>query len=125
MHNFDYFYIDYNPDDLLDYNEAIEALNNGQTVIGVESKLLISDNNGVYIPKIFYENFNMKQWLVDIEKYADLNNPDLEQYWDLWNDLLSNASYTDDFGKEWLLHQDGHLFAIHVEEILRDNYENI
>lgn len=74
--------------------------------------LLIDDAAGIYIPRNFYENFDFSTWNLKLEDYADLANPENEHYWDAWDDLLDNASYSDKEGHTWTLYQDGDLFAV-------------
>ena len=78
----------------------------------IQVELLLNDSYGQYIPQKFYQNFDLKQWNINQNKYTDLNDPDSEIYWDSWNDLLSNA-YCELNGQKWYLYQDGDLWAIH------------
>ncbi len=75
-------------------------------------KLLISDTAGIYIPRNFYEHYDLPTWGLKISDYRDLSHPDNEGYWESWDDLLKEAKHTDDKGVTWLLDQNGDLFAI-------------
>ena len=77
----------------------------------IQVELLLNDAHGIYIPQKFYQNFDLKQWNINQNEYTELNNPDSETYWDLWNDILNNA-YCILNGKKYHLYQDGDLFAI-------------
>jgi len=54
-------------------------------------ELLIDSHHGIYIPKLFYDNFDFEQFGLKKSDYSDLNNPDNEYYWETWDDLLNNA----------------------------------
>jgi len=110
--NADYFYNDDNLEQTIDLNEAERWRLRGDTVLGVFSELLISDRNGVYIPQIFFNNFDFKQWGLSKDDYLDLDCPEGDYYWDTWNDLLDNAQMLDkNSGNFYMLEQDGDLFA--------------
>ena len=72
--------------------------------------LIISDANGIYIPKIFAEGF---QWEGITEEDREIlkSGPDHEQYWDAWDEVIASARFMDQYGYMWRLHQDGDLFA--------------
>lgn len=78
----------------------------------IEVELLLSENHGQYIPQKFYQNFDLKQWNINKDDYIDLNDNNLETYWDSWEDILHNA-YCIHKEKKWHLFQDGDLWAIH------------
>lgn len=83
------------------------------------SSLLIDGNRGIYIPKLFVENYvakyvtNRNDLLGDL---AELGNPENEEYWEAWENVLDNAKLIDDDGRECSLYQDGDLWAIPVNE---------
>lgn len=79
--------------------------------------LLIDDAAGVYIPRNFYENFDLPSWGLKSDDYRDLSHPDNEFYWETWEDALRNAKHVDDEGKTWTLEQDGSLFAIREDHV--------
>lgn len=74
--------------------------------------LLLDESRGIYIPKKFYENFDLKSWGLDPSQYSELLDVDHEHYWEAWADLLQDATHTDDKGQVWYLEQDGDLFAV-------------
>ena len=90
-------------------------------------KLLCDSHHGMYVPSIWCSNtdniwnINSKDW----EYLSDHNNLEDENYWDVWNDTLSNASYTDDNGVVWTLHQDGDLFAVAYDEMTEDEKDSL
>jgi hypothetical protein len=78
---------------------------------------LISDNYGIYVPKIFAEDFEfgIGEWRnVDGEDVDILREgPENEWYWDAWDDVVTNAFYKDTADNYWTLTSvDGGLFAI-------------
>lgn len=50
--------------------------------------------------------------------------PDSETYWESWDSVLANATYTDDEGNTWRLHQDGDLWCYCVDLMTNDEKEN-
>lgn len=83
-----------------------------------ERSLLLDESRGVYIPIKFVTNFQMMVrdsggWEgVTLEDIDELEKgPDSDIYWDVWDDVLNNASITIN-GVDWYLEQDGDLFAV-------------
>jgi len=88
---------------------------------GIE--ILVSDHHGIYIPKVFSENFG--GWGVMHEDVVDLSDPENELYWDTWSNVLDYATLKDENGNTWRLWQDGDLFA-YCEELMTDEeYKNL
>ena len=77
---------------------------------GIE--ILMSDNRGVYIPRDFAEGFD--GWSgINIEDLEILKKgPDVDWYWEAWDNVLNDAFHNDKDGFTWRLYQDGDLFAI-------------
>lgn len=78
----------------------------------LEMKCLVGSGAGIYVPMCFASNYEMKAWGVSEENQEILKNPDHDLYWDTWDDVLNLASFTDDKGQKWSLHQDEDLFAV-------------
>lgn len=77
--------------------------------------LYASDRHGVYIPQIFAET--IKRDCVSGVDPSDLDSlalgPDeCEYYWDIWNEVESNAVITDSNGNQFSLYQDGDLWLV-------------
>lgn len=92
--------------------------------------LLLSDAHGIYIPHQF-ANFvatleHPDGWHnVTFEECQILTDgPEHEEYWDVWCDVLDNATYTDASGNIWRLYQDGDLFAFCESLMTDEEYEN-
>lgn len=79
------------------------------------AELLISDNQGIYIPNKFYTNFKLSDWHIKAHDYMDLSDSDNELYWCAWEELRSHAYYIHD-NKKYVLYQDGDLWAVHYKE---------
>lgn len=79
-----------------------------------KSMLLLDGSRGIYIPYIFASGFNLESWNIAIENYQELLDPEHEDYWDAWDDLLAEAFHIDKEGNRWKLYQDDSLFAITV-----------
>lgn len=87
---------------------------------GIE--ILLSDHHGIFIPKIFSEDFG--GWGVTHEDVVDLASPDNEFYWETWEAVINYAQRTDSKGNVWRLYQDGDLFAICEELMSDEEYKN-
>lgn len=85
------------------------------------TKILLSDHHGVYIPKIFSEDFG--GWGLLHEDVVDLADPENESYWETWSSVLDYATYKDENGNTWRLWQDGDLFA-YCEELMTEEERN-
>lgn len=82
-----------------------------------DSILLVDGNSGIYVPQSFVEAYDAAEWGISPEDESILNaGPDHEHYWDVWDDVLRDASYTDDNGNVWHLWQDGDLFAVQYND---------
>ena len=84
---------------------------------GIE--ILISDSWGVYIPKHFAENFILWDGVSDSDREILESGPENELYWEAWDSITSDATFTDENGNVWRLSQDGDLWA-YCEELMTD-----
>lgn len=95
---------DYMPEDF--FNKYMEE----------KGSCVIDGHHGIYLPQQFAKSFDLDEWNVDKEDIEILlAGPDHENYWDVWDDVLANARYTDANGVEWALWQDDDLFAYPTE----------
>ena len=87
--------------------------------------LLVSDANGVYVPQVFAENYDLSLWSgIDQEDLETINQgPDNEYYWEAWNNILNSATYSHE-GNQYHLHQDGDLWAICYDKITDEEYKD-
>lgn len=67
---------------------------------------------GIHLPKYWALYCNPRAWDgVTGEDVAILESgPDHEDYWEVWDGVLQNASSTDRWGDVWYLDQDQDLF---------------
>ena len=87
--------------------------------------LLLSDNRGIYIPRDFVTEFDINRFQgIDDDDIDTCKNPEDEWYWEAWDSILNNASYTDDEGNEYTLHQDGDLWLICFELMTDEEKQN-
>ena len=94
--------------------------------------LILSDARGVYIPRDFVtDKYNeitvdhCKAWGIKDEDAEILaSGPDHEYYWETWDDVLSNAQYTDEEGNKYFLNQDGDLWAFCYERMTYEEMSN-
>jgi hypothetical protein len=72
--------------------------------------LIISDANGIYIPKIFADGYEW-EGISEEDRTILRSGPEHEHYWEAWDDVIASARFTDQYGYTWQLYQDGDLFA--------------
>ena len=81
--------------------------------------ILYDSHHGLYLPSVWAGNseniWNIKQ--EDWNYIANPENIEKDDYWDLWDMILSNAEYVDSTGKVWTLHHDGDLFAVALDSM--------
>ena len=75
--------------------------------------LFLSDARGIYIPRDFAKCIKVDALKGVSSEDLDLlrNGPDEELYWDVWTDVLDNATVEDN-GVTYFLYQDGDLWLI-------------
>ena len=79
--------------------------------------LMCDSHHGVYIPQMFFKaNVEpIKIWCDtnghNFEDYRPLSNPDNEDYFEAWTDLVDNYTFENEYGKYQLMHNDD-LWAI-------------
>ncbi len=84
---------------------------------------MVTDAAGIYLPQSFIQQYEGKEWGVKKEDEEILEaGPDEEYYWEVWDEVLRDASFTDSDGKKWTLYQEGDLFAV-PEDFDWDEYE--
>lgn len=87
-------------------------------------ELLLSDSRGIYIPRDFYEGFDLDKWNLKAEDLTELSDPENDNYWDTWELVLNNAYFVID-GKKYTLYQDGDLLAIAYDHLTDEDKENL
>jgi len=87
-----------------------------------EKILLIDGSSGMYLPQEFAKKYG-KEWSIPEEDLktllagpqepedAEWGTDSLEDYWEVWNDILNNAETTIN-GKKYILVQDEDLWAV-------------
>ena len=89
-------------------------------------ELLLSDARGVYIPRDFVDAFDVTFWDLDPESWeveTCASGPEVEGYWDAWNEILDRAEYRKG-DHVWRLHHDGDLWAICYELMTDEEKRN-
>jgi hypothetical protein len=86
--------------------------------------LLLDSARGQYIPRDFVTGFALDKFQ-GLEAWAvsALQNPDDSAYWEAWESVLNNASYTE-AGRVFTLHQDGDLWLLCIDEMSEDEKSN-
>ena len=81
--------------------------------------LLVDSHHGIYVPKVFSENFDHSKWQgIPADDLAVIANPEHEWYWEAWDSILRTATCLQD-GHTYRLHQDGDLWA-YCDELMSD-----
>lgn len=88
---------------LIDLNELPES-----------AELLIDGHHGVYIPKLFADTF--PEHLLSKEREVLKSEPDDEEYWQIWEDVLDREFVHPILGKGYL-YQDSDLWLIPNENV--------
>lgn len=86
--------------------------------------ILLNDHRGVYIPRDFVRNFTNWNGISEENKTIIEAGPTADLYWDAWQDMLDNATYTDENKNTWHLYQDGDLFAICYDLLTEEDKSN-
>ena len=76
--------------------------------------VLIDGSQGIYIPQQFANKYEEDpRWIeANEEDIAELlKGPEAPEYWEAWENVVSQAKYMDKDGRKWQLWQDGDLFA--------------
>jgi hypothetical protein len=90
--------------------------------------IVLSDRHGIYIPQMFAESLEgSKSWEGYDPKDVEilLRGPNVDGYWETWQNILDNACYVDPKGNRWHLHQDGDLFVYCWELMTREEKKNL
>lgn len=90
--------------------------------------LLLNDAFGIYIPQRWAQHYSEGWDGVDEDVLACLlRGPELEDgdcYWESWDHILENATYTSGDGHVWMLCHNGDLWALR-DDIDLDNEKGI
>lgn len=83
--------------------------------------LLVGEGNGIRIPQVFVTNYDVTVWGLseNDEDVLICQDPDHEWYWEAWDSLLNKAKFTDKYGNEYFLYQDGALWGL-CPELMSD-----
>ncbi len=85
---------------------------------------LLSSARGIYIPRDFFQGFDLEKWNLKGEDLADLNDPENENYWDVWEHVL-NTAYFEINGKKYHLYQFEDLLAVCYDHLTDEDRENL
>ena len=82
-------------------------------------ELLIDGNRGIYIPQLFFEWYGHQVLNADdlSEELNEISNPNNEDYWDAWEDVLDKAEI-EIKGVKGQIYQDQDLWFVPDGEIL-------
>jgi len=88
-------------------------------------QLLVNDSHGVYVPIVFAQSYDRKEWgLTKTDLIPLKKGPEHEWYWEAWDSVLNKAEHKDKDGNVWTLHQDGDLWAVCPELMTNEEYED-
>jgi len=87
-----------------------------------QPQLLLDCHHGMYIPKLFLEQYSSRLVKeLTAEEKRDLNHPEQEFYWDVWNTVIENSILLDDDDNfYYLCENDGDLWAVPEGKVLED-----
>ena len=88
--------------------------------------LFCSDSSGQYIPQRFAAEI-LPQYLngVSQDDLNELADPENDYYWQTWEHVLNNAKVIDhSTGQTYLLHHDGDLWLLDLDNMTRQEKEN-
>jgi len=87
--------------------------------------LLLDSSRGGFIPRDFVAECDLTKF-EGISEWARQTcaNPDADSYWDAWNSILQSATHIDDTGRLFILHQDGDLWLLCLEEMTAEELKN-
>ena len=87
--------------------------------------LLVDGCHGTYVPQRFINNFDLSLWQGISEENKNIlsEGQDNEGYWEAWNEVINNATFSQD-GNVWHLSQDGDLWAICYELMTDEEKHN-
>lgn len=90
-------------------------------------ELLCDSHHGVYIPQVMIHRLKDNGWRnIPINSVEVLSNPDNEDYWETWEEVLQNAEWHDaSTGQVFKLHQDGDLWAYCPDSCTPQEYHNL
>lgn len=81
-----------------------------------DCEIILSDSNGIYIPKIYCDDIDEEEAELMCISWEDVktcqSGPDCEGYWDAWQTIEQNAEWKDFNGEEWRLLHNGDLWAV-------------
>jgi hypothetical protein len=91
-----------------------------------DSRLILSDSRGIYIPRDFCEGMGADDAARIGVSFDDVlicqAGPDHEWYWESWQSILDSANVTDANGNRWQLYQSGDLWEIPADCELPDYF---
>lgn len=81
-----------------------------------DCELILSDSNGIYIPKMYCDGVDEEEAESMCVDWKDVKicqaGPDHEHYWEAWQSIERDTEWTDSNGEEWRLLQNGDLWAV-------------
>lgn len=85
---------------------------------GIE--ILCDSHHGQYIPQIMINLLVDSGWQgIEKEDLNELQDPENEWYWEVWDLVEDNAYFVDENENRWQLHQEGDLFA-YCEDLMTE-----
>lgn len=86
---------------------------------------------GIYIPSHFAQSVNreciveLARWKKGLNFIANEDNIELDNYYDVWSDMLNHIELKDNNGNLWTLYQDGDLFMVCYEMMTMEEKRNL
>ena len=70
------------------------------------------------------QDFDLEKWHLKDEDLTALNDPENENYWEIWEHVLNTAYFEID-GKKYSLYQEGDLLAIAYDHLTDEEKDNL
>lgn len=76
-------------------------------------ELLLDGSRGIYLPQEFASRYRTEHYgVTEEQREILLYGPEHGLYWEVWDEVLSEASFTDPKGRRYYLYQDGDLWLV-------------
>jgi len=83
----------------------------------------LDESRGIHLPKDFYHIFRWDKSNLKKEDYSALENSDNEDYFEVWDEVVSNLEM-DFNGWTYRIHQDGGVFFVCYELMTDEEKRN-
>lgn len=90
-----------------------------------DSRLLLSDSHGVYIPQLYCQSLSEEEAEESGISWEDVilcqSGPEEELYWEAWQQICDSAEWEED-GEMWRLLQNGDLWQVRADAVIPEEW---